>query len=200
MLNAVRSSDPRVTHTQVVDIDPAPGEVARTNGHAYFCGRVEDFKTEQRYDLILLLNLIEHVDNPLAVLEHLRALLSEGGRILVKTPNWDSLDARIFRHRSWAGYHCPRHWVLFSRKSFERLAGLAKLKVVDFKYTQGAPFWAASLLSYLETRGLCRIDRERPVVRHPLFGPLNALFAAFDFIRMPFAKTSQMFFVLSKTD
>jgi hypothetical protein len=120
--------------------------------------------------------------------------------VLVKTPNWDSLDARIFRHRSWAGYHCPRHWVLFTRGSFARLAGMANLKVVDFKYTQGAPFWAASFLNYLRARGLTRIDRDRPVVQHPCFGLLNAAFAAFDFMRMPFAKTSQMFFILGEAD
>ena len=45
-------------------------------------------------------------------------------------------------------------------------------------------------------RGLVRISRQRPVVYHPLFGVLAAAFAALDFVRRPFAKTSQMFFVL----
>lgn len=198
MLDAARAVDPRVQHTQVVDIDPEPAATANAHGHAYFCGRIEEFETDRRYDLVLLLNLIEHVERPLEVLESVRAKLTPEGRILVKTPNWDSLDARIFRHKSWAGFHCPRHWVLFTRKSFEHLAREAGLEVAEFKYTQGAPFWAASVLSSLRDAGLCRIDRERPVVRHPLFGPLNAAFAAFDFMRMPFAKTSQMFFVLRK--
>lgn len=198
MLNAVRACDPRVTRSLVVDIDPEPAATAKANGHEYFCGRIEELETSQGYDLILLLNLIEHVENPLSVLESLRERLSPHGRILVKTPNWDSWDARVFRHSSWAGYHCPRHWVLFTKKSFEHLAKLAKLEVIEFKYTQGAPFWAASTLHALHQRGLTRIDRERPVVRHPLFGPLNAVFAVVDFARMPFAKTSQMFFVLGK--
>ena len=198
MLDEVRAVDSRIVRTMVVDIDPQPAVQAETSGHEYFCGRIEDLQTTERFDLVLLLNLIEHVEAPLLVLQGLAAKLTDHGRILVKTPNWDSLDARLFRHRNWAGYHCPRHWVLFTRDSFERLVQAAGLRVLDFKYTQGAPFWAASVLNWLRERALVRIDRERPAVRHPLYGPLNAAFAAFDFIRLPFAKTSQMFFVLAK--
>jgi 2-polyprenyl-3-methyl-5-hydroxy-6-metoxy-1,4-benzoquinol methylase len=200
MLSQARAADSRVQRTRVVDIDPTPAAAAEKAGHSYFCGRIEDFKTDERFDLVLLLNLIEHVEAPLEVLEALRDRLSVQGRVLIKTPNWDSLDERVFRKSSWAGYHCPRHWVLFTKDSFSELAKLAGLRVVEFKYTQGAPFWAASTLVALGKRGLVRIDRERPVVHHPLFGLLNGVFAAFDFLRMPFAKTSQMFFVLARSD
>lgn len=40
--------------------------------------------------------------------------------------------------------------------------------------------------------------RERPVVEHPLFAPLSALGAAFDFARRPFAPTSQMLALLAR--
>lgn len=198
VLNQVRLAEPRATHTQVVDIDPGPAEIAEKNGHRYFCGRIEDFDTDEQYDLVLLLNLIEHVADPAALLERIGNHLTPQGRILVKTPNWDSLDQRVFRNRSWAGYHCPRHWVLFTRESFTRIAELSGLTVQEFSYTQGAPFWAASFLNWLAERGLARVDFERPVVKHPLWGPLNGLFAAVDFARMPFARTSQMFFVLGR--
>lgn len=198
MLAQARRADPRVTYTEVIDIDPEPAAQAEAAGHRYFCGRIEEYQSAERFDLVLLLNLIEHVQDPLGVLESVRDLLTPNGRLLVKTPNWDSLDARLFRHHGWGGYHCPRHWVLFTRHSFERLAERAGLSVHEFRYTQGAPFWAASTLNWLRARGLARIDRERPVVQHPLFGALNALFAALDFARMPFAKTSQMFFVMGR--
>jgi len=147
---------------------------------------------------VLLLNIIEHVDNPKAVLEKVRDMLSLGGVALVKTPNYDSLDARLFRRHNWAGFHCPRHWVLFTRPSFEDIARRAGLRVVSASYTQGAPFWSASILELLDERGLTSITRERPVVENPGYPILNAVFAAFDFARMPFAPTSQMFFVLAR--
>jgi len=197
LLSQVRASDPRVGFTQVVDLDPGAAETARSQGHAYFCGPIEAFESQQRFDLVLLLNLIEHVADPLAVLTRVKGLLAPGGRVLVKTPNVDALDARLFRHRDWGGYHSPRHWVLFTRPSFEQLAHRAGLAVRRFAYTQGAPFWATSTLFALEDRGLVMITRERPVVYHPLFGVLAAAYAAFDFLRLPFAKPSQMVFVLA---
>jgi len=195
-LLALRESDSRVQATQVVDLDPGAQALAQANGHGYFCGRIEDFETEERFDLVVLLNLIEHVQDPEQVMRKVRSLLAPGGLVLVKTPNWDALDARLFRQDSWAGLHCPRHWVLFTKRSFAMLARRSGLKIRAASYTQGAPFWTASVLAWLAARGVVHISRERPVFYHPLFGPLAALFAGLDFLRRPFAKTSQMFFVL----
>jgi 2-polyprenyl-3-methyl-5-hydroxy-6-metoxy-1,4-benzoquinol methylase len=199
-LDAVRACDARVAFTQVVDFDSGAAALATKNGHAYFCGRIEDFETDRTFDLILLLNLIEHVRDPLAVLQKLRAHLSPHGEILVKTPNYDSLDARLFRHRNWGGYHAPRHWVLFTRESFERLAHRAGLCVESFRYTQGAPFWSTSILFMLAEWGVIRVTRERPAVYHPLFPFLAGAAAAFDFVRAPFSKLSQMVIVLRQGD
>ncbi|MEO5695419.1 MAG: class I SAM-dependent methyltransferase [Usitatibacter sp.] len=194
----VRAIDKRVRYTQVVDLDPAAAELARANGHEYFLGAIEDFESRDPVDLLLLLNLIEHVADPQRVLSRIGRMLSPGGAILVKTPNHDALDARIFRRHSWAGLHCPRHFVLFTRPAFEAMAARSGLRVRHFAYTQGAPFWAASVVCWLAEKGLARVSAERPVVYHPLFGVLSAAFAAVDFARMPFAKTSQMILVLER--
>ena len=197
LLSLAREVEPRLTHTAVVDIDAKAKPEAEALGHDFHLGRIEGFESGRKFDLILLLNLIEHVDDPVAVLAKMRSLLAPGGRILVKTPNHDSLDSRLFRNRSWGGLHAPRHWVLFTPESFARAAGSAGLAVERTSLTQGAPFWAVSILEWLSRRGLVRIDRARPMVRHPLFGPLLAGFAAFDLARRPFARTSQMFVRLS---
>jgi hypothetical protein len=62
--------------------------------------------------------------------------------------------------------------------------------------TQGAPFWAWSVMHQLHRSGLIRIDAGRPMSAHPLHGPLQAGFAAFDFLRMPVSHGSQMFAIL----
>ena len=197
-LNVLRKVEPRIAFTQVVDIDPNAAALAGSNGHEYFCGPIEDFQTDKKFDLILLLNLIEHVENPRAVLGKIRELLSPTGCILIKTPNYDSLDARKFRNANWGGYHCPRHWVIFTRPSFTDLTLRAGLKVRSCSFTQGAPFWTTSVLFWLDKKGIVSVTRSRPAMSHPLFAPLAALFAAFDFARKPFSKTSQMFFVLGR--
>lgn len=196
-LNILRTIEPRIAKTYLVDLDPHAEKLARQNGHEYFCGGIEDYETNIKFDFVLLLNLIEHVRDPAKVLIKLRSMLATDGMAIIKTPNYDALDARLFRHHNWAGYHCPRHWVLFTKESFENLALRAGLYVKHFSYTQGAPFWSASLLFWLSKKGLVKITSERPVFYHPLFGILSAGFALVDFIRRPFSKTSQMFFMLT---
>ena len=196
LLNSVKMSDPRPMVTQVVDIDPAAKHTAEQAGHRYFLGPIEKFESSEKFDLILMLNLIEHVRRPDEILGRARGLLSPDGLLLIKTPNFDALDAAIFRHRSWGGYHTPRHFVLFNRESFRRVAEAQGFDVVSFAYTQGAPFWTVSVLNELRLMGLIDISRERPLIYHPLVPLVQALFAGFDFIRGPFTKLSQMLFAL----
>lgn len=198
LLTRLRRLDFRIAHTQVVDLDDGAAALARAAGHDYHCGPVESFRPDTAYDLVVLLNLIEHVADPRAVLTAVRAMLAPGGIAIVKTPNVDSLDARLFRHRDWGGYHCPRHWVLFNRDNLTDLAAEVGLTVRRATYTQGAPFWTVSVLAALQRRGFARVDAERPAVQHPLFGPLNAAFAAFDLGRGALgAQPSQLFVELT---
>jgi SAM-dependent methyltransferase len=198
MASLLRHLDSRIEVTQIVDIDPAARVPAERSGHRYFCGRIEEFESAERFDLILMLNLIEHVAEPHTVLNKARELLADHGIVYLKTPNFRSLDARLFRHRNWGGYHCPRHFVLFCRDSIERTAGRARLDVVSFRYTQGAPFWGVSLFEMLRRWGVVAASAERPAHCHPLMPLLQALGAAFDFARRPISRLSQMIVILSK--
>jgi SAM-dependent methyltransferase len=197
-LDALRAADPRFRRTVVVDLDARAQSLAEARGHEYVRGRIEDVSLNGSFDLVLLLNLIEHVENPLAVLTRVADLLTPGGMVLVKTPNYRSLDADIFRHHDWGGYHSPRHFVIFTRPSFSTLVERAGLDVTRWDYTQGAPFWAVSVLAWLDRRGLVTITRDRPSTAHPLFGPLAAGFATFDFVRGLAAPQSQMTFTLRR--
>jgi SAM-dependent methyltransferase len=196
----LKKMDERINLTQIVDIDKAAKSIAEKDGHLYFEGTIEEFDTSNRFQLILLLNLIEHVADPLAVLLKAQALLAPGGIIVIKTPNTDSLDARLFRKSYWGGLHCPRHWIIFSEKSFRLMLESTSLKIKKLKYTQGAPFWAFSFIAKLRRKDNIAISSSKPIIFHWLFAPLSAVFSVFDFIRSPFARTSQMFITLTAKD
>ncbi|MCU4180675.1 class I SAM-dependent methyltransferase [Bosea sp. BH3] len=198
LVDQVKRADSRVARGTVIDIDDGAKEIALRNGHDFFLGRFEAYEVADRqFDLILMLNLIEHVADPHAVMAKAARLLSPNGLIWIKTPNFDSLDARIFRHQSWAGYHTPRHFVIFKKESLERLSDMSGLRLRSFAYTQGAPFWSASLLALLQRMKLVRVSASRPAIYHPLMPILQAVSAAFDFVRRPFgAKLSQMVLTL----
>jgi SAM-dependent methyltransferase len=196
LLDVVKKMDQRTGVTQVVDIDPQAREQAERNGHLYFEGRIEDFQSQHQFHLVLMLNLIEHVSDPAKVLQSIEKILAPGGLILIKTPNTDAWDAKLFRRSYWGGLHCPRHWVIFSEKSFRILLQKTTLCISSLTYTQGGPFWAFSIIANLSRKKILKVTRDRPVIFHPLFPVISSLFAGFDFVRRPFAKTSQMFIIL----
>lgn len=196
MLDVLKATDARIEFTQSVDIDEKARVEAEAKGHAYFEGTIEAFETTEKFDLILMLNLVEHVASPLSVLQKAEMLLKPGGIIVIKTPNTESWDARLYKKSYWGGLHCPRHWVIFSEKSFRHLVSSTGLTVQQLHYTQGAPFWAFSIIASLYRKRMVRISAERPIIFHWLFAPISAFFALFDFLRRPFAKTSQLFIIL----
>jgi SAM-dependent methyltransferase len=67
-------------------------------------GNAEEFCLEKRwYDLVVSFQVIEHLYNPIAMLENVRAHLKPGGVFLVTTPNLSGLGARVMKER-WHGY------------------------------------------------------------------------------------------------
>lgn len=198
LLDSLIKADKRIDHTQVVDIDTKAKLIAESKGHHYYNGTIESFPGNETYDVILMLNLIEHVADPKEVIKKASSLLSNNGVIIIKTPNYKSLDASLFKKTYWGGLHCPRHWILFTKKSFQKLSNDCGLETWHFSFTQGAPFWSFSMLHWLHKKKLIKADKEHPIIYHPLFALISIIMAAFDFIRKPFAPLSQMFFVITK--
>ena len=193
LLTLVRAVSSRVQSTHEVDLDENARSAAEAAGHVFHSCRIEDFSAKQKFDLILMLNLIEHVADPRSVLEAMRKLLSPNGLILIKTPNVNTLDCHIFRNHNWGGFHCPRHFVLFNQRSLLDLAQSCGLRASSIHYTQGAPQWACSILGWMGLKRWIRITPAEPLYTHKLYPVVCAVAAAFDLLRSPFMPTAQMF-------
>ena len=177
---------------RVVDFNAESTAIAAARGLDVTTCKFEDFETEERFDLILMLNLVEHVADPVATMRKAGGLLAPGGVLWVQTPNFRALDARIFRHRNWGGLHCPRHWVIYSRRGLEAALGRAGLEPIEMRTTQGGAFWATSALGVLrELRPLPGADA-RSLLEEPLFLPLAGVGAAFDLLTSPLRDASQI--------
>ena len=65
------------------------------------------------FDVITMRQSLEHVHNPLEILQHARRLLVHGGKLFVVVPNIDSLPFRLFGN-VWYGLNLPRHLTHFA--------------------------------------------------------------------------------------
>ncbi|HET7745874.1 MAG TPA: class I SAM-dependent methyltransferase, partial [Vicinamibacteria bacterium] len=97
------------------------------------------------FQLVVLIQLIEHVADPFALLRRIEALLAPGGIVVVETPDIHGLDARLFRDRFWGGYHFPRHWHFFDEAALREMATRAGLEVVALRHLPSPVFWVYSL-------------------------------------------------------
>jgi 2-polyprenyl-3-methyl-5-hydroxy-6-metoxy-1,4-benzoquinol methylase len=196
--NIVREADSRVKRTFIMDINESSRPIAESNGHTYIHGMADSLESHNEFDFVLMLNLIEHVENPGKTLDCIHAAMKPDGILLVKTPNTLSLNRRLFEGLYWGGYHAPRHWILFNKQSFSRLAVDCGFHIENFRYTQGTPQWVASILGSAELRFPGR--KRRPMYANPYAPMLSLMFAAFDFLRLPLFATDQMIFILRKKD
>lgn len=100
---------------------------------------------KETFDAITMNHVIEHVSDPIAILEECRRVLKPGGTIAVVTPNIKSLTHRIFRE-TWELLDPPRHLYLFSPSSLRACARKAGLQVLQIQtktnWAQGA--WICS--------------------------------------------------------
>lgn len=166
----------------------------KAQGFNGFCGRIEDVEPdlpEGQFDLIVLLQVIEHVENPAEMVAVLSRLLKSGGILVIETPNTNSLDVSIFRRRYWGGYHFPRHWNLFNQKNLAGLVEANGLKVKALNYIPAHTFWIYSLHNMA-------VDKLKSKFVSNLLNPfqnvpLLCLFTGFDLVRAKLgSRTSNM--------
>ncbi len=172
----------------------------RAKGYDGQAGNIENLEIhgwEEKFDLILMHQVIEHVRFPRLVLEKIRPMLLIGGVLAIETPDIDAWDHWIFGKRYWAGYHIPRHFFIFNKANFTRLAQDTGYEVIRVRSIINPVAWIHSIKS------LCADNRMlqsfAPFFHHqnPL---LLALITPIELIQTRiFGKSSNMQFFLRRT-
>lgn len=79
-------------------------------------------------DLVLALHVLEHDDDPAALLARIVRFAKSGGRVVIEVPNVDCIWAGVFG-RYWDAWYLPYHRVHFSRDSLCRLVRQSGLTI-----------------------------------------------------------------------
>jgi SAM-dependent methyltransferase len=172
-----------------IDVSSAATSRVAERGFPTHLGRFETLPLDdETADVIILNQVIEHLDDPLSVLSKAFRILKPGGILFIETPNVDGLDARIFLKRYWGGWHFPRHWTLYSHKSLTDAVKRCGFSVVRTESLLSPNFWAQSFHHWLLERKWNRVAG--------FFDCKNLLvmcaFSAVDMLLLPFKATSNM--------
>ncbi len=98
------------------------------------------------YDAILIVDVLEHLDDPVAALDCLCSWLSVGGALLVATPDPSSLVARVAGKRWWC--YIPAHLCLIPRRTLRGLLavrGLVLVEDIPFRLSFTLRYWLSGL-------------------------------------------------------
>jgi 2-polyprenyl-3-methyl-5-hydroxy-6-metoxy-1,4-benzoquinol methylase len=117
---------------QGVDFDPAAVQVARLRGLSVALGSLEaQGYPERHFDAVTMSHVIEHVEDPHALLAECRRVLRDGGLLVIATPNCESRGHARFGP-AWRGLEPPRHLQVFTSAALARAverAGLTQVLV-----------------------------------------------------------------------
>lgn len=143
-------------------------------GNHYHCGDVFLFSNENAgmYDCVLMLETIEHIEDPEAFIAAGLHLLKPGGKLILTTPNKD-----MFSSAPWS-MDPPVHLWSFSEKTFEVLSQKlgARVTFVDFtKYTQQLFAHVIHMVNPPEPKTGYRITVEGDLMPHFRVSPLKTL-------------------------
>jgi len=97
--------------------------------HAVFdIDKLSQFKPE-RFDVITLWHVLEHLPNLELQISTFKKLLKPNGTLIIAVPNYKSYDAQYYKN-FWAAYDVPRHLWHFSITSISKLVGREMMEVV----------------------------------------------------------------------
>ena len=87
---------------------------------------------ENKYDIITLWHVLEHVIDLDNYIETLKNKLKDSGTLIIAVPNYKSYDA-IHYKQYWAAYDVPRHIWHFSQNSISKLFSEHKMIIQNIK-------------------------------------------------------------------
>jgi 2-polyprenyl-3-methyl-5-hydroxy-6-metoxy-1,4-benzoquinol methylase len=182
LLSMLREHGSPAWELEGIDFSEEAVAQCRAKGFRATATAAGDFEAgDGGFDAVIMMQILEHLDDPRRTLVRVASLLRPGGTLVVETPNVGGLDYRWFRGRWWGMYHFPRHWNLFSTPALERLLRDGGFTVLRTDYLLSTSSWILSLHNLLLDRGW----PERLVRRFHFQNPaLLPPFASIDLLRM----------------
>lgn len=131
-------------------------------------------KIEDKYDVVVMWHVLEHLKEPWDVLKVIPRILAENGVLILALPNSGSLQLKLFK-QFWKHIDAPRHVTFFPIKLLEQeLSSMGLKKILGStndpvsSIFNCSAWWTHSLNNYIQEskRGFTRKLLQNPRVAH----------------------------------
>jgi 2-polyprenyl-3-methyl-5-hydroxy-6-metoxy-1,4-benzoquinol methylase len=141
----------------------------RVGADNIFCGTLKEAEFSSAYfDVVTMINLIEHLPCPADTLREANRVMKEGGILLIETPNVDSFLTAILGHR-WHAFLESEHYCFFSARTLEKMLNNTGFKVLSV--TRGNKLFSIPYLLYR----LAWYDKKLPAYFEKMLAAYNLL-------------------------
>jgi SAM-dependent methyltransferase len=119
--------------------------IGRTAGISVYCGPLQSLPGDDLFDVIVMNHLLEHVADPVPLLNAARRRLRSGGLLHLAVPNVGSWEARC------AGWNCyePYHLLYFTPDTLQIAAQKAGLDILTVATHESFSGWFLALFRRL---------------------------------------------------
>ena len=131
-----------------MELNECAAASARRLGFTIHSETLDRFHPEQPYDAVILSNVLEHVADPVELLQHISRILKPGGRLYVSCPNVNSWQKTIFG-KHWINWHVPFHIIHFSDQTLTQALEKGGFRIVTSRHCSPALWTAQSTIAKL---------------------------------------------------
>ncbi|MGZ4846733.1 MAG: class I SAM-dependent methyltransferase [Halobacteriota archaeon] len=124
---------------------------------------------DRRYDFVTAQDVLEHVDDPRALVDDLRSYAAPGGSIAIGTPNADAIDLHNPLDQVWL-LHQPYHRHIPSVAELQRLASEGGWRVVEFRKDS----YTDTRVPFVNLAFLCRLCKSAGGFLDSLADPVSS--------------------------
>ena len=100
-----------------------------------FCGSLADWSAEYAgftVDAIAMFHVLEHLEDPVEVLEECRSVLADDGRLFIEVPNGSSRAAKSL-DPAWDRWQFGFHYWHYTPPALHALTGRAGLRILELR-------------------------------------------------------------------
>lgn len=95
---------------------------------------------DKKFDVITMFHVLEHLKNPIEILQSLATLLDENGRIVIEVPNADDALLSLYKNTAFADFtYWMCHLYLYNNTTLRTLIEKAGMKLEFMQQVQRYP-------------------------------------------------------------
>jgi len=137
-------------HAYGLEINKEAVNLCKANGIEVFEGElIEVHFANENFDVITLIQVLEHVHNPSAILNEVHRILKTDGLLLIAVPNFGCLDRKILG-ADWPHLDIPRHLYHFELSTLKKLLEKNRFEIKEIRVKSFSLFGMRNVKSFLK--------------------------------------------------